>query len=309
MCKIKKQNIGLRKPGTNSVSESEQGNHFSQTHCASGHRTSRWWASKQWASQKSTGSGNNQISRAAALLSVLMLGLFGLSLFGAAHAQGKASQAHIALTDGPRSEKLPLRNQRLCNWPDATTLGAILPVAGEDGSYASGVVFDRNKVLTAAHALDSSFRVFVSIDNEFRLARILRIDREHDLAILSVDTGAILPLQIASTMLAKHQAVWAVGFPRAQAKETSSGVFTKESHGALHTSAPIDLGQSGGGLLQCTNGSYQLAGMLRGYGAYVQGDQFIKLENHSVSVAASTIQEFIDTSSLSASSRHSLLLQ
>ena len=86
--------------------------------------------------------------------------------------------------------------------------------------------------------------------------------------------------------------VWAVGYPRASAKETTPGKLTKNAAGSLHASASIDLGQSGGGLLLCENGSYVLGGMLRGYGAYVRGDQFVKLKNHSVSVGASTIQRF-----------------
>lgn len=191
------------------------------------------------------------------------------------------------------TEQTASQAEHACEWPDAVTLAAVLPVAGEDGSYASGVVFERNRVLTAAHALTSSYRVFVTINNELRQARIVMMDRAKDLAVLSVDTGNIQPILIASSELQVKQPVWAVGFPRASGKETSSGVFTKVSGGALHTSAPIDVGQSGGGLLRCDNGHYELAGMLRGYGAYIKNNKFVKLENHSVSVAASTIQAFV----------------
>ena len=196
-----------------------------------------------------------------------------------------------------------------CQWPDATALEAVLPVAAEDGSYASGVVYERNKVLTAAHALSTSYRVFVSVNDEFRPARILMIDRHKDLAVLSVDTGSIAPLPIASKGLESRQPVWAVGFPRASGKETSSGVFTRETRGAVHTSAPIDQGQSGGGLLRCDNGSYRLAGMLRGYGAYVKDDQFVKLKNHSVSVAAATIERFVNSATVATGSTRIVSLE
>jgi len=180
-----------------------------------------------------------------------------------------------------------------CVWPDDKALEAILPVATDHGSHASGVVFASNRVLTAAHAIEGAGQFFVRIEGGFRKATLLLIDRANDLAVLSVDTQNIKPMPLAAAMPSQSQMVWAVGFPKAQGKTTSSGVFQRNRAGALHTSAPIDSGQSGGGLLSCEQGSYQLLGMLRGYGAYLSGDRYVKLQNHSVSVAAATIQRFI----------------
>ena len=182
-----------------------------------------------------------------------------------------------------------------CEWPDRGALDAIVPVAADNGSHASGVVLSAGRVLTAAHAVQGAGRFFVRIGTDFRLARLLVVDHAADLAILSVDTAGIAPLPLAATDPGASQAVWAAGFPRAQSLATSSGVFQKNSDGALHTSATIDSGQSGGGLLACSQGHYSLVGMLRGYGAYLSGDQYVKLENHSVSVAATTIQGFLAT--------------
>ena len=70
-------------------------------------------------------------------------------------------------------------------------------------------------------------------------------------------------------------------------------MFKRAREGALHTSAPIDSGQSGGGLLACERGAYRLLGMLRGYGAYRNGSDYVKLANHSVAVAASTIHRVL----------------
>ncbi len=180
-----------------------------------------------------------------------------------------------------------------CAWPDNKTLEAILPVATDHGSHASGVVFAPNRVLTAAHAVDGADQFFVRVDEGFRIAKLLLIDRDNDLAVLSVDTQNIQPMPLAIAQPSERQAVWAVGFPKAQGKTTSSGFFQRNREGALHTSAPIDSGQSGGGLLGCEQGRYQLMGMLRGYGAYLSGDRYVKLKNHSVSVAASTIQRLV----------------
>jgi len=170
-----------------------------------------------------------------------------------------------------------------------------LPVATDHGSHASGVVFAPNRVLTAAHAVDGASQFFVRVENGFRLASLLLIDRQNDLAVLAVDTRNIEPVPLSAAQPSQSQTVWAVGFPKAQGKTTSSGVFQRNRSGALHTSAPIDSGQSGGGLLTCAHGDYELTGMLRGYGAYLSGDRYVKLQNHSVSVAAATIQQFLGT--------------
>jgi len=182
-----------------------------------------------------------------------------------------------------------------CEWPDESALEAILPVATDHGSHASGVVVAPNRVLTAAHALNGGQQYFVRIDGGFRKARLIMKSTAHDLAVLAVETDAITPLPIRVAEPSESQTVWAVGFPRAQGKTTSSGVFQRNRQGALHTSAPIDSGQSGGGLLSCESGHYELLGMLRGYGAYLSGDRYVKLQNHSVAVAATTIHQFVSS--------------
>ncbi len=185
--------------------------------------------------------------------------------------------------------------QGACTQPDASTLRAILPVATDHGSQATGVVFDRNRVLTAAHAVSGGGQFFVKIGEAYRQADLVGVDESRDLAVLSVDTQGIEPLHIAGFDPVEYQPVWAVGYPRAQAIMTSTGVLQDYHEGSLHASASIDSGQSGGGLLACSNGSWQMLGMLRGFGAYLDGDSYIKIQNHSVSVAAATIQQFLRT--------------
>ena len=199
--------------------------------------------------------------------------------------------AFVPGDDGPA----PAVASPSCRWPSRSTLAAILPVAADNGSHASGVVFAPGRVLTAAHAVQGAGRFFVRVGEDFRVAQLLLVDHGNDLAVLAVETPGIEPIALASADPTERQPVWAAGYPRAQAMATSVGVFQKHRDGALHTSAPIDSGQSGGGLLACSQGTYRLAGLLRGYGAYLSGSRYVKLENHSVSVAASTIQRFLDT--------------
>lgn len=180
-----------------------------------------------------------------------------------------------------------------CEWPDLQTMASVLPVATDDGSYASGVVIARNRVLTAAHAVENSSQAFVRINYDFRRAEVLSVDLEKDLAVMDVDTGNIDPIRLSRRDPYANEQVWAIGFPHATSKTTSIGNFQDKLDGVLHTSAPIDAGESGGGLIACERGTFVLAGMLRGYGAYLKGDEYIRIENHSVSVAASDIQRFV----------------
>jgi S1-C subfamily serine protease len=182
-----------------------------------------------------------------------------------------------------------------CGWPNSVALDSVVRVTSEDGSHASGVVVADDKVLTAAHAIDENFKSYVRINDHLRSARIVMIDRSKDLAILSVRTGDIRPIPLGMENLNASATVWAVGFPRAESKTTSSGSFKvkAENDGALHTTAPIDSGQSGGGLISCERGRHVLAGMLRGFAAYVNGDHYVKIKNHSVSVASADIRNFL----------------
>ena len=183
-----------------------------------------------------------------------------------------------------------------CGWPERDALESVVRVMSDDGSHASGVVFADGRVLTAAHALDEHYQSYVLIHGQRNPATIVSIDRGKDLAVLQVDTGHIKPIEIGHQNLNASAKVWAVGFPRAESKTTSSGSFKVKAatDGALHTTAPIDSGQSGGGLISCEEGRHVLAGMLRGFAAYVSGDSYVKIKNHSVSVASADIRSFIE---------------
>ena len=196
----------------------------------------------------------------------------------------------VRLLDGGRSA------HTACARPDAKTLQAILPIATDHGSQATGVVYDENRVLTAAHAVTGGGQFFVKVGESYRIADLVVVDEARDLAVLAVDTQAIRPLHIAGFDPVEYQPVWAVGYPRAQAMMTSVGVLQDYHEGALHSSASIDSGQSGGGLLSCNDGDWEMLGMLRGFGAYLDGDHYVKIKNHSVSVAASTIHQFLRNS-------------
>ena len=183
-----------------------------------------------------------------------------------------------------------------CSWPSNQILNSIVPIESGEKSHASGVVVSNNLVITAAHALEDYHDTEVEINNVLHPASVLLVDHEFDIALLSVNTGNLYPIPLSKIDLSKSQEVWAAGYPRAQGLHTSNGYFVARKAEAIHTSAGIDSGESGGGLLSCENGEFVLAGMLRGYGAYRTAEGLVRLEDYSISVAARDIKLTLDLS-------------
>lgn len=183
-----------------------------------------------------------------------------------------------------------------CSWPSSNTLNSIVPISSGNNSHASGVVVSNNLVITAAHVLEDYDDTEVEINRVFYPASVLLVDQEYDIALLSVRTENLSPIPLSKFELYESQEVWAAGYPRAENLHTSSGFFVSRKAEAIHTSAGIDSGESGGGLLVCEDGEFVLAGMLRGYGAYRTANGLVRLEDYSISVAASDIKFTLDFS-------------
>lgn len=179
-----------------------------------------------------------------------------------------------------------------CEHPNRETLESVVRVASLDGSDASGVVIAYNRVLTAAHVVNDSYDAFVYIDEHYRPARVLAHDYVNDLAVLAVETGTLRPIRISHDHLFQEEPVWTVGYPLALEQTANFGYYQQHVNGAIHASASTNAGASGGGLLRCADGHFELAGMIRGYGAYRRGDQLFRIEDLSISVPADTIFDF-----------------
>ncbi len=190
-----------------------------------------------------------------------------------------------------------------CSTPDHDVLRSIVRIAGDDGSNGSGVVIGKNRVLTAAHVLDEAQAAYIGYDGSYKEAQLLLIDEENDLALLEAPTHDLPILPVNRKDMAINDKVWAVGYPRAGALTMTPGVLENDDGMTLHTTAEIDSGDSGGGLIGCQQGRHVLAGMLRGYGAIKRGNEYVKIANYSASVAARNITEFIQISNLLAANQ------
>ena len=212
-----------------------------------------------------------------------VLVLLGLALTGCATTPTEPER------DRARSPLEP----EMCIDPDETLLASVVRVATGDGGDASGVVIAHNHVLTAAHVVVGAQQALVMVDGGYREAHVLAIDEPADLALLSVRTSALQPLRLAQTGLSAYEPVWAIGFPLALEQKTTRGLFNSISNGRLYASAPIQAGNSGGGLLRCAQGRFELAGIIRGYGAQWLGGKLVSLPDLSIATPAERIEPFV----------------
>ena len=170
---------------------------------------------------------------------------------------------------------------------------AVVRIKTESGGHASGVVLGRGRVVTVAHVLDRDSLPTVEIAGRQLQARVLSTDKEDDLALLAVDTGDTPPVALSASPLQKFEPVWAVGFPLALEQYTTWGHFQAVHRGRLYTSAPITSGNSGGGLLRCSRGRFELAGVVQSFHGFKRGQDFISAGHLSVAIPSADIERFL----------------
>ena len=180
-----------------------------------------------------------------------------------------------------------------CGLPGSETLTSIVRIATDDGSNASGVVVDQDRVLTVAHAVGDGSTAMVKYREKSYKADVIATDTKTDLALLAVETGDLEPVRLSTTQLKVFEQVWAVGFPLALEQKMTLGLFQNDHEGRLYTSTHINSGSSGGGLIRCRGGIYELAGVVHGYVAYRDGDNYVNIGD-STSVPAKQILAFMD---------------
>jgi S1-C subfamily serine protease len=180
-----------------------------------------------------------------------------------------------------------------CVQPGLATRASVVRIATDVGAHGSGVVVGRNRVLTAAHVVvDAGMTRIAPQDGSWETARVLGLDTRTDLALLDADTGEIAPVPITHRALATYEDVWAIGFPMALDLAVTQGRFQHVANGKLYTSAWITAGVSGGGLVRCNYGGYELAGIMRDYVAFIRGDSYVNA-SQSTSTPAESILAFI----------------
>jgi len=233
---------------------------------------------------------NNYLARSARILWLTALAFF----------LGACSTNSHTVVAGPQSATLITpaslaAHYQACAPNNPNTLASVVRVANfaADGGDGSGVVIAPNVVLTAAHVLDHEEAGLVYIGEQYKKAVVLGRDARADLALLMVGTENIEPIPLSRRGLHENEEVWAVGYPLALSQSTTQGEFLRYRNGGLLTSASIDAGSSGGGLLHCENGQVRVAGMIRSYMAYYHNGVPVRLPERSIAVPAAAIEAFV----------------
>ncbi len=189
-----------------------------------------------------------------------------------------------------------LANAEFCDTPPEKVLDSIVRISGEN-TEGSGVVIAPDRVITAAHVVTAIRVPMVDINGVRRPASVSFINEAKDFALLEVSTGGQYVIPLRSRPMEPSDTVWAVGFPLGGEQVVNQGEFEGViEDGTLHTTASVDHGQSGGGLIACEDGRHVLAGMTTGFGAISAGGEIIRLDDYSVSLSAMDIRPMLDGS-------------
>ena len=156
-------------------------------------------------------------------------------------------------------------------------LGRALPsVVGVYGSrgtqndnVGSGVIVDDGHILTNYHLVANMRAVKVDINGETRIADVVGVDPEIDIALLRVEApaGSMVPIVFAESDIQQGDVVFAIGNPYGLLRSASMGIVSAVGRNQLginrreyfiQTDAAINPGNSGGAL---TNAHGELVGI------------------------------------------------
>ncbi len=160
-------------------------------------------------------------------------------------------------------------------------------------SLGSGIVIGRNKVLTAAHVVADSGDVTISAGNTVYPGSVIALRKDSDLALIQTPDLHLPTLPFATRSRRKNEAVWAMGYPFGRSLIATSGRYKGLWSRALYTSASVNFGQSGGGLVACENGHHVLAGVVRAFGANRINGKLVRRDDISVATAIDDVRRFL----------------
>jgi serine protease Do len=144
----------------------------------------------------------------------------------------------------------------------------LLYVKSPEGSLVgqgSGFLVAGNRIVTNEHVADSG-EVFVQIGPARIPAKVEKLDRFNDLAILKVEIEITAsPLTLSNSLPAPGETVYAIGNPEGLEKTITQGMISSvreiDGRTLLQVSAPLSHGSSGGPLF---NGAGEVVGVAVG---------------------------------------------
>jgi S1-C subfamily serine protease len=134
----------------------------------------------------------------------------------------------------------------------------LLPQEGQGSGF---IVDTQGHILTNNHVIDNAQQVEVTLYNKKKYkARVLGVDRNHDLALLQIDAKGLEPATLSDTgNLVVGQRVYAIGNPFGFSGTMTRGIISairsvqmpsgNKIDDAIQTDASVNPGNSGGPLL------------------------------------------------------------
>lgn len=179
-----------------------------------------------------------------------------------------------------------------CGQPDQAVRDGIVRIQGGH-TVGSGIVVEKDRILTAAHVIDELDEIFVRINGKRVPATVVSTQPKLDLALLLAPTGDIQPINLLRGSPRLKDDVWAMGYPLGKALAATSGKFKGSYDKKLYTTASVNYGQSGGGLITCHNGRHVLAGMVKAFGAVMKNGKLERRDDFSVAARSQDIRRFV----------------
>lgn len=171
---------------------------------------------------------------------------------------------------------------------------------GEVIGGGSGVMIDELTMLTAAHVVAHDMKITVGEDQ--RPAKVLRLSEKHDVALLQVALGC--PCADVGVLTATQDVpVIAVGYPLGKiigntqvlTEGRLQGEFKIAGVSRLLMSAPVAPGNSGGAVFaKGSRGDYVLVGLSVGVAAVPMGFSASIITHLAVAVPSETIVAFLN---------------
>ena len=179
-----------------------------------------------------------------------------------------------------------------CGQPEQSTRESIVRVEGGN-TIGSGVVIGPNRILTAAHVIEVMDKVYVKINGKRTEASVVSIQASLDLALLLTPTAEIKPLQLLRGSPRLKDDVWAMGYALGNELIATLGKYKGSYDKKFYTSASVNYGQSGGGLITCSGGQHVLAGMIKAFGAVMINGKLERRDDFSVAARSQDIRQFV----------------
>jgi serine protease Do len=170
-------------------------------------------------------------------------------------------------------------------------LPSLVVVRGHRFGAGAGIVWDANGlILTSNHVVGQRLPIVLLQDDREYESRLLARDPDVDLALLSIDTTQLTPLQPASISPRVGEMVFAFGHPWGQRNTVTRGIVSAlvsaqnrrgDKLPVIRSDATLAPGNSGGPLVNASGEVIGINAMIVG------GDQ-------SVSIAASVARDFVN---------------